>query len=179
MGQAADLNQVLILLWRMGLGPVIGQVFTVLTTTDRVTGEPRHTALEYHTWRTRKYVVCAEDASTEWAQDIGEQALVTLQTASGTGSMMARRVTEAVELLDAYAMVMQRPALKRWFEQLLGAPLSQDAFLSQADRYHLVTFDPTSEPTPEAVCVDRWWIWLVVAAVLGVVRLLGSRAGDD
>lgn len=37
-----------ILLYRMGLGPVIGRLFMIITTTGRKSGLPRRTAIEFH-----------------------------------------------------------------------------------------------------------------------------------
>ena len=48
-----------LILWRLGLGPIMGHHVLVITTVGRKTGLPRHTMTEYHTMEGRIYIPCA------------------------------------------------------------------------------------------------------------------------
>jgi hypothetical protein len=48
-----------ILLYRLGLGPIVGRLFTILTTSGRQSGLPRRHALEFHSFAGRNYVFSA------------------------------------------------------------------------------------------------------------------------
>ena len=59
-----------ILFWRLGLGPVTGQLFLVLTTTGRKSGLPRRTMVEYSRMSGKKYSPCAFGERAHWYQNI-------------------------------------------------------------------------------------------------------------
>ena len=164
-----------ILAWRLGMGPVLGQVFLVLTTTGRVSQSPERVGLPYYTWRTRKYVVTKPGEAASWLADIDANNRVTIQSGTGTEAMLARHVTEDIELIDAYAMAEQSPDLRRWFETTLNQPLSQQALMANKDRFTLVTFDPVDGDMPEPLAVDLWWIWAIVGGALALWRLTQGR----
>jgi|YNPBryunderm2012_1023409.scaffolds.fasta_scaffold42876_2 hypothetical protein len=46
--------------------------------------------------------------------------------------------------------------------RLLGVELTRESFLANRERFYLVTFDPTDEPTPPPLPADLRWVWLVV-----------------
>lgn len=151
-------------LWRMGLGFLVGKLFMVLTTTGRKSGQPRHTAVEFHKYKGRKYVYSGFGEKADWYKNILADPRVTIQTASGMEHVIARRITDEGELVEAFEFVAHNPTLKRWV-QALGFRLNLDEFIAQKERFYLVTFDPTDEPTPSPLEADLKWIWLVIVLV--------------
>lgn len=154
-----------LLLWRLGLGPLVGQLFMILTTTGRKSGLPRHTAIEYHTWRGRKYAVAAWPQS-DWYRNLQADPLVTVQTAAGTESAIARRLTDDQELAEVYAFINEKPTLRRVWQMLgFDFDMTLEGFLAEKDRFHLLTFDRSDKPGPTPLAVDLPWVWLVVPAI--------------
>jgi len=56
-------------LYRLGLGPLVGRLFMILTTTGRKSGLQRRTAVEFHQHHGRKYVMVGWSGS-DWYQNI-------------------------------------------------------------------------------------------------------------
>ena len=154
-----------LLLWRMGLGRLAGRLFLVLGTTGRKSGQPRYTALEYHAWRGRKYVFSAWGDRAQWYKNIEADPHATIQTWEGPEAVTVRRVTDDGELAEAFELVEQNAAMRRWVA-LLGIDLNRDAFLAHKNRYHLLTFDPTETPAPPPLETDLWWVGPVALGAL-------------
>ncbi len=160
-----------VFLWRMGLGPLLGRLFMILTTTGRKSGLPRRTPLEYHKLAGRKYIFVGWPNS-DWYKNIQADPHVTIQTADGSESMLARRLTSDEELSEAYDM-FEQTAFMQTMERVFGVEIDKASFLKDKDTYHILTFDPTGEPTPPPQPVDL--PWLLPAAL--VVYALGWLAG--
>lgn len=156
-----------ILLWRLGLGPLVGRLFMILTTTGRSSGLPRRTAIEFHEHNGRKYVLSAWGERAQWYRNILADPHVTVQTARGTERATARRITDEGELAAAFSFVEQSPVMQRWVEAL-GLPATREAFLANKDRFYLVTFDPTDAPTPPPQEADLTWVWSVAGTLIGL-----------
>jgi hypothetical protein len=92
-----------IVLYRLGLGALVGQLFMILTTTGRKSGLPRRTAIEFHQHKGRKYVMVGWKKS-DWYQ-IGVWTKKTMQTAglaqsARTWVILRCRKQEAHEYAD-------------------------------------------------------------------------------
>jgi deazaflavin-dependent oxidoreductase (nitroreductase family) len=166
-----------LLLWRLGLGRFVGKIFLVLTTRGRRTGRPRHTMVEFHIHRGRKFVVAAWPQS-DWYRNLQSDPVVTIQTAAGTETVRARRLVEAEELGDVFDFLDKNPLLRR-FWQFVGLDLSTENVLKRKEDYHILTFDPTGETGPPPLDVDLPWVLPVVllSAIAGGIGgfLLGRR----
>jgi deazaflavin-dependent oxidoreductase (nitroreductase family) len=146
----------------------------IMTTKGRKSGLPRRTAIEYHTFKGRKYVMVAWPKA-DWYRNLLADPRLTIQTAAGTERVLARRLRDDKELAEVYEFVEQHPLMRKFWQQVLGLRLSREEFLATKDRFHLITFDPTDQPTPSALQADLKWVWLVVL-ISGVVGwLIGSR----
>ena len=97
-----------LILWRMGFGPIIGRVMLVISHKGRKSGLPRHTMVEYHMLDGIKYVPCAFGPRSDWYKNITADPRVTIQSASGSKSTKAVRVTDDQELLDVYDLFISR-----------------------------------------------------------------------
>jgi deazaflavin-dependent oxidoreductase (nitroreductase family) len=162
---ARNLYKTPILLYRLGLGPLVGRLFMIMTTTGRKSGLPRRTAIEYHQYGGRKYVLVGWTQS-DWYQNLLANPLMTIQTASGAESVRAHRVDSAEERHEAWKVAENSPGV-RMAMQLSGAKLTEDEFVAQKDRFVIVTFDPTSEATPAPLAADLKWVLPAALNILG------------
>lgn len=161
-----------ITLYRLGLGPVVGKLFMVMTTTGRKSGLPRRTAIEYHAYHGRKYVMNGYGMKSDWYRNILADPRVTIQTADGVEAMLARRVTSDAELAQAYEFAEHNPIIQGWIKSS-GQALSKEQFVAEKERWCMVTFDATDQPAPPALEVDLEWVW----PLAGICFWLGWMAG--
>ncbi len=160
-----------LMLYRLGLGRVAGRVFMVLTTTGRRTGLPRHTVLEFHEYHGRRYVYSAFGESADWYRNVLADPHVTIQTAAGIESTIARRVSNDQELLEAFGYIESSPAMRAW-TRVLGVNLDRESFIAGKEGFCLVTFDPTTESAPPPLKADLKWLWPIMVACLAIVSML-------
>jgi deazaflavin-dependent oxidoreductase (nitroreductase family) len=127
-----------------------------MTTSGRKSGKPRRTAIEYHQHNGRKYVMVGWPQS-DWYQNMLVNPLMTIQTAHGTEKVRARRLTSNEELNAAWEAAEHSPLLQMMIKAS-GVKFSREEFLAQKDRYTIVTFDPTDEPTPPPLPANLRWL---------------------
>ncbi|GAB4573217.1 MAG: hypothetical protein Kow0077_14970 [Anaerolineae bacterium] len=165
-----------LVLWRMGLGPLLGHYLLVLTHTGRKSGLPRRTMVEYHRMDRTLYVPVAFGPRAQWYQNVLADPYVTVQTAAGTLGMTARRVTDPEELLAVYALLRQRnPVMLGWYLESLGIPDTAEDVLRHKDSVYFVALEETDHPTPPPLEEDLVWVWGVLAMLLAGWRALRRR----
>ncbi len=150
-----------ILLYRLGLGSLVGRLFMVMTTIGRKSGLLRRTAIEFHEFKGRKYIFSGWGTKTDWYRNIEANPYITIQTWRGAESVKARRITSETELSEAFEFAMSNPTMRIVIKSV-GFDLSLNQFLAQKDRFTFVTFDPTEEPTPEPLKADLTWVWAIL-----------------
>lgn len=164
-----------ILMWRLGFGSAVGQVFMILTTTGRKSQEPRRVALEYRTTEAGQvYVFSAWGEEAHWYKNIMADPYVTIQTADGTESVKARRVLEDAELETVFQLYAKNPILRQWMMSL-GLSVDVQSFLANKAYFHVLTFDPTDEPTPVMLDQDLAWVPPMVVSAGGALIQLNRR----
>jgi len=156
--------------WRLGLGPLTGKIFLLITTTGRVSGLPRRTMVEYHKVEGRKYAACAFGDKADWYRNIQTDPNVTIQSSDGTESAAAYRVSDDEELLDVYKVFKRRdPPLTNWYLSSLDIEDTPEDVLDNKDKLYWIGFAPIAEAAPTGLDVDLAWLWLVgLLALLGV-----------
>jgi deazaflavin-dependent oxidoreductase (nitroreductase family) len=165
-----------LVLWRMGLGSIIGRVMLVISHTGRKSGLPRHTMVEYHTLDGIKYVPCAFGPRSDWYKNITTNPRVTIQTAHGIEYATAVRITDDQELLAVYDLFMRRdPPLTRWYLDSLDIQPNPDDLLAKKERTNWFRFDPTDEATPPPLEADLVWVLPVMGIGLSLVWVLTRR----
>ncbi len=161
-----------IVLWRMGLGPLMGRIFVLITTTGRKSGLPRHTLAEYFVLDGKLYVVCAYGAKADWYKNMMANPYVTIQTWQGAERVKATRVTNSEELLDILKVIQKRNSvMSDWYFESLGIDGTPEAILENKAQLYIIRFDPTLEPTPFPLEADLAWLW----PVLLLSRMVFSR----
>lgn len=163
---------ILIALWRMGLGALIGQALLLVSTKRRDTDQPRRALIEYFYVYGKKYAY--GDPNAPWAKDLAADPHVTLQSPLGIERAAARRVNED-EVIEIFTTLMDnRPALAQRILQSLDVQAFPQDLVGHIDRLHLLAFDATAEPTPAPLEADLRW----VPPLVGVAWLLGRLAGN-
>jgi deazaflavin-dependent oxidoreductase (nitroreductase family) len=160
-----------LVLWRLGLGPITGRGFLVLTTTGRKSGLPRRTMVEYHRLNGKKYIASGFGKEAQWYKNIMADPRVTVQTSDGTERMRAVRVTDDDELI-AIIEVFKRvdtPAGIEWYLRSYGVEPTHEDIVAKKDRLYFLRLAPTDEPTPPGLEVDLAWLWPI--ALLGLLGL--------
>lgn len=152
-----------ILLYRLGLGFLVGRLFMVMTTTGRKTGRPRRTAIEFHEFNGRLYVMSGWGAKADWYRNLEADPHLTIQTWRGAESVVARKLETDEELAGAYRWAMSSP-LMRAAARSVGFDLTMEQFLAQKERFTLITFDHADRQTPEPMRAEWGWVWPVIAA---------------
>lgn len=160
-----------LLLYRMGLGFIVGRLFMVMTITGRKSGRPRRTAIEFHEFKGRKYIFSGWGTKTDWYRNIEADPHITIQTWRGAESVLARHITSDLELAEAFEFAISNPSL-RLVMKSVGFHLTLEQFVEQRERFTFVTFDPTDQPTPEPLKADLWWVWLLILPLCGIMTVL-------
>lgn len=164
-----------VILWRLGLGPLTGKLFMIITNTGRKSGKIYRTPVEYHSLNGIKYAVAAFGVRTQWYRNILANPAVTIQTADGTELMSAVRVTHDEELLAVSELFMRRdPPLMRWYLKSLDVEFSRESILANKEELIFIRFDPSNTPAPRGLEVDLAWIWPVLL-IWGLLNRLFRR----
>ncbi len=160
-------------LYRFGLGELLNILgIMVLTTRGRVTGLPRHTAIEYRIHGSKVYVVSAWGQHPNWVRNLLADSTVSLRRGRQGCAAQAHIVEAPGESLRVLHLFRKRAP---FFYDPLIARLSGTAHVNNhvlpeiSDQFTIVRFDPQpGEPTLAPVQGDLRWAWLVVlAAVMG------------
>jgi deazaflavin-dependent oxidoreductase (nitroreductase family) len=168
-----------ILLYRLGLGFLVGRLFMIMTTVGRKSGQPRRTAIEFHEHKGRRYVFSAWGTKADWYRNIEANPRITIQTWRGADSALARRVASDAELAEAFAFAMSNPTMRKVM-QSAGFDLTLEGFLAKKECFTFVTFDPTDRPTPEPLRSDLTWVWglLLPLALIASTSLVFQTASQ-
>jgi len=160
-----------LILWRMGLGPLLGRWMLVLTTWGRKSGLPRHTMLEYGAIGKTRYLLAGWGERSDWYRNIQANSQVTVQVGSGTEYATARCVGDA----DEFAAVM-RPVFEHggdaYFRPMLEAldiRYDWDDLFAKRDRMLVVALDPSDDQGPPSMHSDLQWLWPV--ALTGIALM--------
>jgi deazaflavin-dependent oxidoreductase (nitroreductase family) len=157
-----------IVLWRLGLGPIAGRIFMIITTTGRKSGLPRSTMVEYHRLNGTKYAASGFGEVSYWYKNIQVDPRVTIQTNDGTESAKAVRITDDEELMDVVGVFRQADSayfIDLFLRSFDVEPTRED-ILAKKDRLHFLRFDPTEEATPPGLEADLVWMWPVAFLVI-------------
>lgn len=161
-----------LILWRMGLGSLMGHHVLVITAKGRKSGLPRHTMTEFHVLNGKIYVPCAFAPKAQWYKNILADPRVTVQTWQGAEPMIARRVTGDEEFLAIIELMQKRnPVMMDWYFEDKSIEPTRAGVLAHKDDIYVLRFDPTEESTPFPMEVDLAWIW----PILLLVALLKRR----
>ena len=163
-------------LWRLGLGPLLGQYLLVLTHKGRKSGRIYHTMVEYHKLNEKIYVPAAFGSQSDWYQNIFTHPQVTVQTSNGSESMSAARVVDDQEVLDVFEYFLRRdPPLTKLYLKTLDIEPNADDVIANKDKIYWIRLELTDDPALLPLEADLAWIWLVVAGFFLALLSLGRK----
>lgn len=173
-----------VVLWRIGLGRLAGQVgvrgghLVLLTVTGRTTGLPRHTPVMAHVLDGRTYLWCPYGRRSHWYRNVVANPVVTVQSGRGTRAMRAVAIDDVDEGIEVVTELHHFDAIYlRSYLDAEGIADTPDAIAANLQRLHLRRLEPTQQQGPPALTADLAWLWLVpvAAAALGVGRRCRRR----
>jgi deazaflavin-dependent oxidoreductase (nitroreductase family) len=165
--------------FRLGLRRIVGRRFVILTTSGRISGQPRHTMTFWHGAGAGRagafYVLALYGPRSQWYHNTLSNPVVTAQTAAGARSFHATRITDDRELLDAVDSLRRTPLLWRPYLAAQGVPDTAGELLAHRDRIIVVRLDPVGGPGPPTMSADLLWVWPLAALVIAARWSLARR----
>ena len=95
-------------LYAAGLGPIIGRIILLLTTTGRKTGKKRITPLQYEQIDGKYYLGSARGLQADWVRNIQAQPRVEIRVKRDNFQGQAEVVTDADRIADFVGVRLQR-----------------------------------------------------------------------
>lgn len=96
------------LLYRLGLGPLIGRWVLLLITTGRKSGQPRTTPLQYEEVDGAIYIGADRGRKADWFRNVVAHPQVEVRVKSRRFRGIAEPVTDPVRIADFLALRLQR-----------------------------------------------------------------------
>ena len=121
-------------LYALGLGPLVGRVVLLLTTTGRKSGLPRVTALQYEEVDGAIYLGSSKGTQADWFKNLAANSNVTIRVKSRQFSGMAEAVTDPVRIADFLELRLRR------HPRMIGAMLKAEGLDAKPDRAELETY---------------------------------------
>ncbi len=167
-----------IVLYRAGLGWLIGGRFMLLTTKGRKTGLPRTTPVEYFRMGDDLYVFAGRGKKAHWYKNLRANPIVVVQVGSKCFSARATPASEGEKL--AIAEKFYSPAYELFLKNVMGVSWATPESRREAAKTLVsVRLEPIDDPPWFCVQADLVWIWpvliLVIALIALLIRYLPSR----
>jgi len=96
------------LLYAIGLGPVIGKIILLLTTTGRKSGQPRVTPLQYEEINGEYYLGAARGLQADWVRNLQANSQVEVRVGAKHLHGKAEVVTDPARIADFIEIRLQR-----------------------------------------------------------------------
>ena len=96
------------LLYAIGLGPLIGRIILLLTTTGRKSGLKRVTPLQYEEIDGKYYLGAARGLEADWVRNIQADSSVKVRVKSSSFQGQAEVVTDLARIADFIEVRLQR-----------------------------------------------------------------------
>jgi deazaflavin-dependent oxidoreductase (nitroreductase family) len=124
-------NHVIRALYAIGLGPLIGRLVLLLTTTGRKTGLPRVTPLQYEEIDGAFYLGSSRGQKADWFRNILANPHVEVRVKSRRFRGVAETVTDPPRVADFLELRLRR------HPKMIGAILQREGLTAQPDRAQL------------------------------------------
>jgi deazaflavin-dependent oxidoreductase (nitroreductase family) len=127
-------NNVMKTLYAIGLGPLVGRLVLLLTTTGRKTGLPRVTPLQYEEIDGAFYLGSSRGQKADWFCNILANPHVEIRVKSRRFRGVAETVTDPARVADFLAFRLKR------HPKMIGAILQREGLPAQPDRAQLEAY---------------------------------------
>jgi len=172
-----SLYRVPILLYRLGLGPMIGKYILILSTYGRKTGKIRRTPVEYYRHQGRIYVMSGFADKPDWVKNLQKNPQAGLNIKNLQLCAMARKPETEAEWGGAIAFLKSSP-VAQISEPGLADHLDDLTLREAIKNWPLFTFDAVDSPCPLPLDTDLAWAWpliLLASALILLVSWLSHR----
>lgn len=139
------------LIYRLGMGPLVGRMILILTTTGRKTGLPRDTALQYEEVGGKIYLGSSRGSKADWFRNILVDPHVIVRYRCGTFRALAEPVVDPLRIADFLELRLNRhPRMVRAIlkSEGLGQSPSREELETYAQKLAIVIVRPVSEVQP-------------------------------
>lgn len=133
-------------LYAIGLGPLVGQLILLLTTTGRKTGLQRVTALQYEEVDGAYMLGSSRGLSADWVRNLTADPRVEVRVRSKRFCGRAEVVTDPERIADFLALRLERhPRIIGKISKMEGLPTrpSREQLMTYGARLALVILRPT------------------------------------
>jgi deazaflavin-dependent oxidoreductase (nitroreductase family) len=154
-----------ILLYRLGLGKMIGKYIMVISTYGRKSGKVRRTPIEYYCIDKDIYAISGFEREPDWYQNLKANPHVTLQTNQGVHHMLARRPETEEEWQGVFDYLRKSPISTLTIPEIIEN-LSDPKIRKQIQEWPVVFFEPTDETCPAVLEIDLLWTWPLILLFL-------------
>lgn len=120
--------------YALGLGPLLGRLVLLLTTTGRKSGLPRVTPLQYEELNGSYYLGSARGQSADWFRNILAEPRVEVRVKGRRFSCLARPVTDPQQIADFLELRLKR------HPRMVGAMLKSEGLPDHHSREQLEVF---------------------------------------
>ncbi len=120
--------------YALGLGPLLGRLVLLLTTTGRKSGLPRVTPLQYEELNGSYYLGSARGQSADWFRNILAEPRVEVRVKGRRFSCLARPVTDPQQIADFLELRLKR------HPRMVGAMLKSEGLPDLHSREQLEVF---------------------------------------
>jgi deazaflavin-dependent oxidoreductase (nitroreductase family) len=121
-------------LYALGLGPAVGRMVLLLTTTGRKSGLPRTTALQYEEVDGAIYLGSSKGTQADWFKNLAANPCVSIRVKSRQFSGKAEPVTDPVLIADFLELRLRR------HPRMIGAMLKSEGLSATPSRAELETY---------------------------------------
>jgi deazaflavin-dependent oxidoreductase (nitroreductase family) len=121
-------------LYSLGLGPLVGRVVLLLTTTGRKSGLPRVTALQFEEVSGLIYLGSSRGVRADWFKNLAKDPCVQVQVGSRRLRATAEPITDKVRIADFLELRLRR------HPRMVGAILRSEGLPWNPDRDHLEAY---------------------------------------
>ncbi len=160
-----------ILLFRLGLGKLIGKYIMLITTFGRKSGKVRRTPIEYYRSGNNIYAISGFEHDPDWYLNLQANPYVTLQTNQGVHHMIARRPETDEEWEGIYEYIRKSP-IPALFVPEVVLHVDDPAVRKQIHDWPVVFFTMTDKPCPPAQKIDLLWTWPLILLILAFKIML-------
>jgi deazaflavin-dependent oxidoreductase (nitroreductase family) len=121
-------------LYALGLGPLVGRLVLLLTTTGRKSGLPRVTALQYEDVDGALYLGSSRGTQADWFKNLVANPCVSIRVKSRQFSGTAEPVTDPARIADFLELRLRR------HPRMVGAMMKSEGLPATPSRAELETY---------------------------------------
>ncbi len=161
-----------IILYRLGLGKLVGKAILIISTIGRKTGKVHRTPIEYFRHQGKVYVMSGFMDAPDWYQNLQADSHVTLNTDQGVQHAIAHKPETEEEWQGVTAFLTHSPVAILVAPELVRK-IDDPEIQKQIRKWPWLTFDPSDEPCPPALETDLLWAWPIILILLALRILIG------